>query len=74
MNRYQKGAKDGAEWSPDRNACWFAGRNVAVRQKYGLTIDQREAEAIDSILDGCASTTLQCVAIDNPASTPGMSQ
>ena len=60
VNRYQKGAKDVAEWIPNRNACWFAARVVAVRTKYGLTIDPREAEAINSILDGCLSTTLYC--------------
>ena len=60
VNRYQKVAKDVAEWTPDHNACWFAARSLAVRQKYGLTIDPREAEAIDSILDGCLSTTLYC--------------
>ena len=60
VNRYQKGAKDGAEWTPDRNACWFARRNVAVRQKYGLTIDQGEADALDRILHGCVSTALSC--------------
>ena len=60
VNRYQKGAKDGAEWSPDRNACWFAARSVAVRQKYGLTIDQREADALDRILDRCLSTVMHC--------------
>ena len=62
VNRYQKEAKDVAEWIPDRNACWFAARSLAVRQKYGLTIDPREAEAIDSILDRCLSTTLYCEA------------
>ena len=60
VNRYQKGAKDGAEWSPDRNACWFAARSVTVRQKYGLTIDQREADALDRILDRCLSTVMHC--------------
>ena len=60
VNRYQKGVKDVAEWIPDRNACWFAARVVAIRTKYGLTIDPREAEAIESILDGCLSTTLYC--------------
>ena len=60
VNRYQKVAKDVAEWIPDHNACWFAARVVAIRTKYGLTIDPREAEAINSILDGCLSTTLYC--------------
>ena len=34
VNRGQKGARDAAEWRPDRNQCWFADRVVDVRQKY----------------------------------------
>ena len=60
VNRDQKGAKDVADWVPARNACWFASRVVAVRQKYALTIDQREAEAIDQILDQCAEIEIDC--------------
>ena len=40
VNRNQKRARDAAEWLPDRNRCWFADRSLAVRRKYGLTIDQ----------------------------------
>ena len=60
VNRDQKGAKDVADWAPARNTCWFASRVVSVRQKYALTIDQREAEAIDQILDQCAETEINC--------------
>ena len=28
---------------PQRNRCWFAARVVAVRQRWALTIDAREA-------------------------------
>ena len=45
VNRHRKVAKDAAEWLPDMNPCWFADRVVRVRQKYGLTIDRREADA-----------------------------
>ena len=58
VNRHEKKAKDGAEWVPARNQCWFAARVVAVRQKYALTIDAREAAALDAVLVGCASTEL----------------
>ena len=58
VNRHQKRAKDAAEWLPDRNQCWFAARVVSVRQKYGLSIDAREAAALDAVLAGCASTEL----------------
>ncbi len=46
VNRCQKVAKDAAEWLPDLNRCWFADRVVRVRQKYNLTIDRREADAL----------------------------
>ena len=58
VNRNLKGAKDAAEWLPDQNQCWFAGRVIAVRLKYDLTIDQREADALDRVLTGCTSTAL----------------
>ena len=32
VNRSQKSGKDAAEWLPDLNHCWFAGRVVEVRQ------------------------------------------
>ena len=58
MNRYQKVARDAAERLPAQNRYWFAGRVIAVRQRYGLTIDRREADALDQVLAGCASTVL----------------
>ena len=51
-------ARDTAEWLPEQNRCWFAPRVIAVRQRYGLTIDQREADALDDVLAGCTSTDL----------------
>ena len=58
LNRYEKVAKDAADWLPSQNSCWFAASVVAVRLKYGLTIDQREADALEQVLRGCASTAL----------------
>ena len=58
VNRNHKGAKDAAEWQPDANQCWFAQTVVAVRRAYHLTIDRREADAIDRILAGCSSTEM----------------
>ena len=60
LNRSQKSDKDAAEWMPERNQCWFAQTIVDVRLKYGLTIDQTEADAIDRMLAGCASTAISC--------------
>jgi hypothetical protein len=58
VNREQKNDRDAAAWVPDRNQCWFADRVVRVRQKYNLTIDRREANALDQVLVSCASTAL----------------
>ena len=58
VNRYEKVDHDAAEWLPAQNRCWFAARVVAVRQRYGLTVDRREADALDEVLAGCASTEL----------------
>ena len=53
LNRYQKRDHDAAEWLPARNRCWFAATIVAVRREYGLTIDRREAAALEAVLLGC---------------------
>lgn len=62
VNRHQKGGKDAAEWMPERNRCWFAGRVVAIRLAYALTIDRREAEALERVLSGCDSVAMEPVA------------
>ncbi|MDE0055132.1 MAG: hypothetical protein OXP28_07195 [Gammaproteobacteria bacterium] len=53
VNR-EKGARDAAEWLPETNRCWFAGRIVEVRRAYELTIDRREAAALESVLSNCS--------------------
>ena len=53
-----KCAQDAAEWLPPLNQCWFADRVVAVRRKYNLTIDRREADALERVLAACHSTAL----------------
>ena len=53
LNR-QKSAGDAAEWLPDHNRCWFAGRVLAVKLEYVLIVDQAEADALDTVLQGCA--------------------
>ena len=53
LNRYEKVAHDAADWLPALNRCWFARTVVAVRQEYGLTIDRREADALDAVLEEC---------------------
>ena len=58
VNRYEKVAKDAAEWMPAQNQCWYAASLLMVRQRYNLTIDQREATAMDRVLSGCSSTAM----------------
>ena len=58
VNRSHKSAKDAAEWLPDLNHCWYAGRVVEVRQRYSLTVDPRERDVLEGILMGCASTSM----------------
>ena len=55
VNRRQKRDRDAAAWVPDRNQSWFADRVVRIRQKYNLTIDGREASALDQVLVSCSS-------------------
>ena len=49
-NRHEKSALDAAEWLPEHNRCWFAGRVLAVKLEYGLAVDPTEA---GGVLDGC---------------------
>ncbi len=61
VNRCGRGGKcgyDAGEWLPPRNGCWFAGRVVAVKLKYGLTVDRKEAAALEQVLSGCSSTEM----------------
>ena len=57
----QKSDKDAADWRPLQNKCWFAAKVVEVRRKYRLTIDQREAEALERVLSKCESTRMEPV-------------
>ena len=73
INRHQKIDKDAADWLPELNQCWYADRIVQVRLKYDLTIDQREADALESVLSACESTAMvfiDCTAVQ-PTATPG---
>ncbi len=61
VNRCSKSGKcgkDAAEWLPPMNRCWFAGRIITIRLRYGLTVDRREAHALERILAACSSTKM----------------
>ena len=65
-----KCAFDATDWLPTINKCWFAARVVAVKQKYALSVDRREAAALERVLAGCASTAMIVTAPGDPAATP----
>ena len=50
VNRYEKGAKDAAEWLPELNRLWFVETVIEVKKKYGLTVDRAEMEALAAVL------------------------
>ena len=49
VNR-EKSDKDPGEWLPVTNRLWYAQRVIAVKHKYGLTIDRKEHGALASVL------------------------
>lgn len=55
--------KDVAEWLPELNRCWYVNRVVAVKRRYGLSMDAREAEAALAVLESCPSFAMEIVAI-----------
>lgn len=59
----QKGAKDLAEWRPERSVCWFAQTVAQVKAKYQLSMDLNEASAAIQILQLCAPRE-QCRSLD----------
>lgn len=74
VNRFAKRDYDAAEWMPDENRCWFADRVVQVRRKHGLTIDRREADALERVLSECESFEMDirpCPATEDPESSEG---
>ena len=54
-NRNIKSDRDAADYLPEHNQCWFTGRVVAVKQKWGLSVDRREAQFLMTALAGCTA-------------------
>ena len=67
VNRHQKSGKDAGKWLPDRNRCWFAGRVLKVKRAYGLTVDRREAAALERIFSQCYGTEMELIACTAPS-------
>ena len=60
VNRHEKSDRDAAEWKPSRNTGWFAAKVVAVKQKYSLSVNPAERDALASMLASDSSRTVTC--------------
>jgi len=64
-----KGDKDPALWMPSKEQCTYTENWIAVKNKYSLTFDRKEAAKLTSLLSGCGLNTSS----DNPLSIPEVS-
>ncbi len=60
INRDQKSDRDAGEWGPPQNSGWFATRAVTVKQKYTLSVNPAERDALQSMLNSDPSRTIMC--------------
>ena len=60
INRNQKSDLDAGEWGPPQNSGWFASRTLTVKQKYGLSVNPAERDALQSMLNSTPSRTIMC--------------
>ena len=70
VNRNDKGARDAGEWGPPENRGWFAAQVVAVKQKYGLSVNAAERDALAAMLAGDASREVACAPTTTPVPGP----
>ena len=52
VNRTLKRDSDAGEWRPSRHGAWFAERVIAVKRKYGLSVDPAERDSLIGLLAG----------------------
>ena len=60
VNRSEKRHRNAGEWRPSRNQGWFAARVVAVKQKYGLSVNRAERDALQSMLSADRAREVTC--------------
>ena len=60
VNRHRKSDNDAAEWSPTYNRGWYAARIVAVKQKYGMSVNPAERDSLSAILSADTSRVVNC--------------
>ena len=61
-----KGDKDPSLWIPSKDECAYTENWVAVKNKYSLTYDEKEAAKLVSVLNGCGRNATSY----NPMSIP----
>ena len=69
-NRTVKSDRDAADFLPEQNQCWFAGRVIAVKQKWGLSVDTREAHFLKTALSGCTPEQIAAPTCEASSTTP----
>ena len=52
-NRTVKSDRDAVDYLPEHSQRWFAGRVIAVKQRWDLFVDEREAQFLKTALAGC---------------------
>lgn len=57
----EKGGKDPKSWLPDFNECQFAQNYVAVKYRWGLSVDQAERDVLFKLLNGKCGDQTVCV-------------
>ena len=76
-NRTVKSDRDAADYLPQHNQCWFAARVIAVKQRWGLSVDEREAQFLKTALAGCTPEQIArpvCEASETTTTTGGSAE
>ena len=48
-----KGDKDPALWMPEKDQCTYSENWIAIKIKYSLTVDSKEARKLNTLIDSC---------------------
>ena len=60
VNRNEKSDRDAGDWMPEMNQGWFASTVVAVKQKYQLSVNPAERDALAAMLGADSTRTVMC--------------
>ena len=60
VNRFDKGDRDAADWQPDRNRGWYAATVISVKQKYSLSVNPVERDALEMMLRDDPGREVDC--------------